>query len=350
MKHDDLAPQISEYLWDRSGAIDPEVERLEMLLAPYRIHERPLRATRHEQQTASTGIWRAGLAMAACTAIVLALLLYNNYNSTLHEGWQFVAEQGHTEVQGREVNSGVLRVGESMQTTSGERVRMRVGSIGEIELRDRSQVKLVESREGRQRLAMQFGTMHARIYAPPAVFVVDTPAARAIDLGCEYTLTVDRNGAGHLSVDLGWVQLEYSGEQSLVPSGMVAEIAPGGRLTPPYYPNTSPTFQKSLTVWSTDELLNPQQRSDLLRQVLKEARLQDSFTLVNLFRRATSENERAMIFDRLNEFVPAPATITRDDVVADRHNALDPWWPAVYDALHLVPFQKKTSLKLGWYP
>ena len=350
MKHDEQAPQVSDYLWDRSGAIDAEVERLELVLAAYRMEERPLRAAAREAEPVSARIWRFGFAMATCASIVLALLLYDSYNSTRLDGWQFIAEQGHPEVQGREVRSGVLRVGESMQTTPGERVRIQVASIGEVELRDQSQVKLVESREGRQRLAMDFGTMHARIYAPPAVFVVDTPAARAVDLGCEYTLRVDRSGAGHLSVDLGWVQLEYSDEESLVPRGMVAEIAPGGLITPAYYPDATEGFRTALISWSLDASLNPQKRAERLEQVLRDARLQDSLTLVNLFRRANSESERVMIFDRLNQLVPAPAGVERDDVIADRRNAVASWWPAIYEAMHLVPFQKKGPLKLGWYP
>lgn len=348
MKHDDQAPRVTDYLWDRSGAIDGEVERLEMLLAPYRMEERPLEIRTRAAEPEKAQIWRFAFAMAACAVTALALLLYDTYNNPPSNGWQFVAEDG--QAHGRELRSGLLRVGESIQTTTGERVTIRVASIGEVELRDQSQVKLVENREGRQRLAMEFGTLHARIYAPPAVFVVDTPAARAIDLGCEYTLNVDRTGAGHLSVDLGWVQLEYSGEQSLVPRGMVAEIAPGGLITPAYHPDATTSFKKALIVWSTDDQLTSQQRSDLLRQVLNEARHQDSLTIVNLFRRANSDNERAMIFDRLNQLVPAPAGINRDDVIADKHNALNPWWPAVYDALHLVPFQKTGPLKLNWYP
>ncbi len=46
--------------------------------------------------------------------------------------------------------------------------------------------------------------------APPRQFVVDTPA-RAVDLGCQYTITVDASGDGLLRVSLGWVAFEYGG-------------------------------------------------------------------------------------------------------------------------------------------
>jgi len=37
------------------------------------------------------------------------------------------------------------------------------------------------------------------------VFVVDTPSASAIDLGCAYTLHVNEDGSGTLRTTLGWV-------------------------------------------------------------------------------------------------------------------------------------------------
>ena len=342
------APHGPDYLWDRSGQADLEVQRLEALLANYRMAERPLRVPAREQGL-SLRAWRIGFALAACAVIVLVLFAYRSYN-TAKTGWQFVAEEGHPDVEGRSMKSGILRVGQSLETTAGERVRIQVASIGEVEVRDQSQLKILESREGRQRLAMPYGTMHARIYAPPAVFVVDTPSARAVDLGCEYTLTVNKDGSGHISVDLGWVQLEYSSLQSLVPSGMVAEIAPDGSITPAYYPDSSQAFQKALVAWSLNRDLSDQQRSDLLNTLLHEARLRDALTMVNLFQRARSVDERGRIFDGLNQLVPAPATVKRDDVVNGVHNAVEPWWPAVYKAMNLVPFVKNGPLKINAYP
>ena len=45
---------------------------------------------------------------------------------------------------------------------------------------------------GKNRLALHRGSLHAFIWARPGKFVVDTPSARALDLGCEYTINVDQ--------------------------------------------------------------------------------------------------------------------------------------------------------------
>jgi hypothetical protein len=132
--------------------------------------------------------------------------------------------------------------------------------------------------------------------------------------------------------------------------GMVAEIAAGGQITPAYYPDAAPGFRSALVRWAIGSNVPDAERSQLLDTALKEARLRDSLTLVNLFRHADSEAERARIFDRLNQLVPAPADVKRADVVSGVHNAVNPWWPEIYRSMNLTPLVKKGAIKLNWYP
>ena len=59
-----------------------------------------------------------------------------------------------------------------------------------------------------QRLALDHGTIHALIWSPPGRFIVNTPSAQTVDLGCQYTLNVDAEGVGlvEVSVRLGSVR------------------------------------------------------------------------------------------------------------------------------------------------
>ena len=84
-EHDKLnAPQGPDYLWDRSGPVDPEIERLETLLSVYGAEERPLRLPAREPAGLSLRAWRFGFALAACAVIVIALLAYRNFNKISH--------------------------------------------------------------------------------------------------------------------------------------------------------------------------------------------------------------------------------------------------------------------------
>jgi hypothetical protein len=66
--------------------------------------------------------------------------------------------------------------------------------------------------------------LSAKIWAPAASFGVQTPLANALDVGCEFTLSVTSAGSGLLRVRHGWVELEKYGLQSLIPEGAQAEL------------------------------------------------------------------------------------------------------------------------------
>ena len=63
-----------------------------------------------------------------------------------------------------------------------------------------SQLRAATNRQ----VVLERGLLQAYIWAPPREFVVDTPSARATDLGCQYTINVNASGDGLLSVSLGW--------------------------------------------------------------------------------------------------------------------------------------------------
>jgi len=73
---------------------------------------------------------------------------------------------------------------------------------------------------------LERGTIHAVIWAPPGEFVVDTPSAVAVDLGCVYTLHVDDSGAGLLRTTMGWVGFKLNGQESFIPAGAICQTRP----------------------------------------------------------------------------------------------------------------------------
>ena len=86
-----------------------------------------------------------------------------------------------------------------------------------------SKLSLTKAVKSTQQLALEHGVIHAFIWAPPTQFVVDTPAAKTIDLGCQYTLSVAPDGSGELTVTMGWVAFQ---------SGKLESFIPGGRKVP----------------------------------------------------------------------------------------------------------------------
>src|SRR5262249_23148931 len=104
----------------------------------------------------------------------------------------------------RDGRQSSLSVGGWLETGDRERASFGVANIGEVVVEPRTRLQLLSTRDGDHRLALARGTMHARIWAPPNQFFVETPSTLAVDLGCAYTLTVDDEGAGLVSVLVGW--------------------------------------------------------------------------------------------------------------------------------------------------
>ena len=97
---------------------------------------------------------------------------------------------------------------------------------GRVEVDADSRLRVLTNGPGRKRLSLERGTIHATIWAPPGEFVVDTPSAVAVDLGCVYTLQVDDSGAGLLRTTLGWVGFKLDGHESFIPAGAVCATRP----------------------------------------------------------------------------------------------------------------------------
>src|SRR5262249_7008261 len=155
-----------DYLWDRSGPADPEVERLEKTLAPLRYRMQPLPEARRQMRT-SVARWP----IAAAAAVGLAAI--------------GIAELGAPRAAGPawQVAGMNLRRGQMLRT-GATAVRLESEAVGRVDVAPNSQLRAI----GGKRLELVRGGLDAYIWAPAREFVVDTPSARAVDLGCRYTL------------------------------------------------------------------------------------------------------------------------------------------------------------------
>jgi hypothetical protein len=223
--------------------------------------------------------------------------------------------------------TGRLAVGDLLETDSDSRANIRVAQIGEVEVEPSTRLRLVAARPTEDRLALDRGTIHAFISAPPRLFFVNTPSAVAIDLGCAYTLKVDEQGVGLLRVTFGWVEFETHGQQSLIPSGAAAITKPGLGPGTPFFEDASDAFKAALEKLDFETLSAPD-RLSALHSLLAEARKRDGFSLLNLLRqhRGMSAPERALIYDRLAELIPPPPGVTREPVAQGNDYMVGLWW------------------------
>ena len=220
--------------------------------------------------------------------------------------WDVVRLEGMPSVGSRLIEHGKIEVGEWLQTDASSRARIAVGDIGTVEVAPNTRVRMVASRPGEQRLRLAHGEISASVSAPPRLFLVDTPASTAVDLGCAYTLKADADGNGLLHVTLGWVALEGMGRESLVPAGASCrtrqKVGPGA----PYFDDVSQAFVEALGRFDDGG-----GGREALDTVLTEARVRDTLTLWHLLSRVELP-ERQLVFNRIVELVPLPKGVSPD--------------------------------------
>jgi ferric-dicitrate binding protein FerR (iron transport regulator) len=207
------------------------------------------------------------------------------------------------------------------ETGAGESMTVQVADIGAVRVEPGSRVRLKETGPSRHRLELEVGTLHARVDAPPRLFVVDTPHSTAVDLGCAYTLEVTEAGSV-LTVTSGLVALAEAGREVTVLEGMRATGSKGRPPSTPVSVEASPAFQKA--VGRVDAAGD----DDALRQVLEEASLRDAPTLWHLLS-TVPVSARAAVGATLSRLVPAPPGWSASTVDA---GVMRDWWQAIVQA------------------
>jgi ferric-dicitrate binding protein FerR (iron transport regulator) len=309
------------YLWDKSGPVDPEIQRLERLLEPYRCPgPRPL-------PFPVRGLWlRTWLVYGAAAAAVVMAVAWFAMRGVSANTWTIAVLSGDARVGSLPVFGSVkLLAGQVFETGAAGQASIRMPR-GRLEVEPNTALRLVESGRNQQRLSLLRGTIHARVSAPPRVFIVDTPSAVATDLGCAYTLHVDPSGDGMLRVTHGWIEFEWKGRDALVPTGAVAVTRAGAGPGTPFFEDSSEAFREALSRY--DFPPDAQARSRALTSVLSAASPHDAVSLLNLVRDAPAA-DRGAVYDTLAKLVPPPAGASREAAIAGDPRALDAWWPAV---------------------
>src|SRR6266404_644626 len=337
MPEEDL---VNRYLWDSSGEPDPEVQRLEKSLAQFRHKGEPPAfpvTIWAGEKVSSFGflqlLWPRRLAAVAAIAVIAvatSFLISRPAPPTApRPGWEVARLEGAPTINARSIQSqkGKLEVGQLLVTNASSRATITVAEIGEIQVDPGTRVRLLQTMRDRKRISLEEGTIHAAIWAPPGEFVVDTPSATAVDLGCAYTLHVAPDGSGLLRTTLGWVGFHSNGHDSFIPAGAVCpthrSLGPGT----PYFEDATEPFRTALAQLDFGNL-TPESRSTILQIVLSQARRDDALSLWHLLPRTQAEN-REKVFKRFAALVPPPSGVTREGILRLDQKQLDLWWNAL---------------------
>lgn len=308
------------YLWNREGEPDPEVARLEELLAALRPEDRGMPSLpprgRRPRWAVVGSLVAAGLLLATLAALPFLDALSRRPLLRV--------------VQGRVLVDGV-RVQEP--TRLGSRSTLEIERDGQavLELTDLGRVRIEGSSRlrigGASSLHLEHGSLRASILAEPGRFRVMTPSVTVVDLGCEFRLEIEEDGSGVMEVEKGWVGLVADGQdpapQARVPAGGRCDFQEGGEIGVPLRHDAPAALQSAADDWSAGA--GEDERRSALGAVAAAARPRDAVTLWHLLVRIDPAS-RELLYDRLATVAPPPSGISREAVLRGEPAALESWW------------------------
>ena len=325
-----------DYLWDGSGAPDAQFEALQRELSPLRWQPTPLAMNRTNPPMMRPHF--ATLRAAAMLALLMAgVWVVSVFSTSVDDVGSMKAQrndipsaesmtvrslQGSPRIGGEMlVGNTELLTGDWLETDSQSTAQVTVGDYGTVDVEPDSRLRLVRAQANEQRLELARGSLSAFINAPPRLFIIDTPAAAAVDLGCAYDLRVDDHGNGEIEVTLGWVSMENHGVESIVPRGAkcLTRRGEGGGIGTPFYADASPELIGALEQFDFDGGGNA-----ALAIVLGHAAHRDTLTLWHLIRRVEGI-ARQRVVDRLMQIWPAPQGTSMAAILRGDEQVLNAW-------------------------
>lgn len=293
---------MGDYLWDKDGAPDAEIEHLEQLLAPLAYRgPAPLPPRRPRRVL----FLAAGAAVAA--SALLVVLLLRGKPPQAHDDQPQPARVAALRVTWSDRAPGrpsALHVGEAIETGDAK-AQLHLAELGTIELAPHTRARLVSTSSAVHRLHVDSGALVAKIVAPPRAVVIETRYAVATDLGCAFELTVDEVGRGRLAVEEGAVGLAHlAGPELRVPAGAECTFSEDG---------TSLVTLSSASA-SLRKLFERRPQPRALRAALKSAR-PDDLRALRFAEEAASGEARVVLRERVLELEASERRIpkhTRD--------------------------------------
>lgn len=254
----------------------------------------------------------AGVAVLITVGIFFTISQPNAYELSMRSGAPLVDDAAVT--ASRRIQEGAW-----ITTDAASEADLKVGAIGSVTIAPDTRLQVRSTSRWRHTLNLNVGRIHARIWAPPRRFFVETPAGLAIDLGCEYTLEVDSSGHSVLHVISGFVGFARNNREVIAPAGWLVRARPGRAPGTPYTETASDAFQRALERFDFGSYSRP-----ILTEILAEARPEDAISLLELIWR-TRGVDRARVYDRLTGLVDPPHSVTREGVLARDPEMMNAW-------------------------
>jgi len=263
----------------------------------------------------------AGVISSVALGVVLAFLIFDFSPNT---SWQVEKLSGFPMIESKLlIDKGRIKIGEKLTTDEQSSARLKVGSIGEIDIEPKTEIQISETESFEYNLILHKGKLNARTWAPPKLFSIKTPSSNIKDLGCLYYISVDKNLTTLLRVKSGWVLMENGIKKSILPAGTscYSDIAKG--IGTPFSDSASETFKQALHKIDFESA-----KPNEFEVVIQESRREDLISLFHLILRG-DKLVREKVFTRIAELAIIPSQVTKESIVNGDKEMLGRLWTAL---------------------
>ncbi len=326
-------PRSDDWLWDRTGAPDPEIERLEALLGGFGLDDaraqrpgdalraRTVAARPRRTGGASSRVWlRAAAVVVAAGLLVTAWLLLRAPGRPRFAASEFVAVLVDAQ------RDPVLRLLPGERHVVGpEATRLQIGSRAqgfdiELVLTPGSHFTVEALDPARSLVSLTAGQVDASVdpTLPAGALEIATPFGTCIDLGCRYVLSIDPDAdSAELAVTVGKVAFEDHARRVLVPAGAEVRASAAFGIGTPVFAEGAGLSPDLLRKFDESPADSPY-RPDLAEKIAFAAGTpRDTLPLWHLFQ-DSDERVRTAAVKAMVRLVGRPRTKMLDDPGA--------WW------------------------
>jgi len=231
-------------------------------------------------------------------------------------GWEVISSSGQPKIDNSIVNKGDTFASESnVETDAGSSLTVAIPEMGRLLVDNSSAVSRTKNKN---EITLERGQIRKFEGDASDILTVLTPLAKFTELykGGAFRLHVDDNGSCKLIVESGWVIVNIKEFDSYVPKNFGCLIT-RGKYAIPYPSDSSPQLISLLENFTG---VNDVSVGTILSLITKE----ESLSLWHILQLVSNEN-RFIVFDRLNEFVSAPSGVTKQGIQALNKDMILQW-------------------------
>jgi RNA polymerase sigma-70 factor (ECF subfamily) len=253
----------------------------------------------------------------AITSIAIGIAIYLIIASGSND-WEASLQSGTVTIAGEDLTGEFgFSTNEVLMTGKNSSVKIFIPYTGNISVEQNTEFKRVDKKHSAELIR---GKINVNCSGAKEFFTLHIPASTISNYypGSIYTINVKADKSGQIFVKRGWINFTYYEKEIIAAYDYYVDFDATLGPSMPYNKNSDSEFINAVS-----ELLHT--KSEMyIERIVSIATPLNALTLWNLFK-YISPAKRLLVYRKLNELVPHPASITNEDILNLDSEKLQIW-------------------------